>query len=295
MQEDKKKPDTSHSTSHLVISESEQSNVEKADSAQPTLSGKPELGNWKWSEDTPTEKEINPASPSSDLVETGTESNGEAGSVSPVVSPGESTDDQEPEKEKPEAVSPVVSPVESTDHQEQEKEEASAEEEKETTPSDSEEGERSPDSLSQQQVDPKVIEEASQVDEQDDQADEWEEDDEPVRRPIGKLKWSQDDEAPLDTTAPIAVAAEAVQDAPSLTPEPSQSTSDKVEDEPKDISQKRGLGAKWVRRTLLFLPLVWVIVLAVGLMIGYGVMGDQPPVEVFNPDLWEHLYDLIYG
>ncbi|BCU83238.1 hypothetical protein JIR001_30210 [Polycladomyces abyssicola] len=271
MQEDKKKPDTSHSTSHLVISESEQSNVEKADSAQPTLSGKPELGNWKWSEDTPTEKEINPASPSSDLVETEPESNGEAESVSPVVSPVEPTEDQEPEKEEPSA------------------------EEGKATPSDSEEGDTSPDSLSQQQVDPKVIEEASQVDEQDDQADEWEEDDEPVRRPIGKLKWSQDDEAPLDTTAPIAVAAEAVQDAPSSTPEPSQSTADKVEDEPKDISQKSGSGAKWVKQTLLFLPLVWVIVLAVGLMIGYGVMGDQPPGEVFNPDLWKHLYDLIYG
>lgn len=265
MQEDKKNPNTSHSSS-------EQTDVEKAESAQPALSGKPELGNWKWSEDTPAEKEINPASPSSDLVETGTESDSKAEAVSPVVSPVEPTEDQEPEKGEP-----------------------SAEEGKGTTQSDSEEGNTNPDSLSQQQVDPKVIEEATQDDEQDDQADEWEEDDEPVRRPIGKLKWSQNDEAPLDTTAPVAVAAEAVQDAPSSTPEPSQSPADKVEDEPKDTSQKRGSGAKWVKRTLLFLPLVWVIVLAVGLMIGYGVMGDQPPGEVFNPDLWKHLYDLIYG
>lgn len=273
MQEDKKKPSTSHSTSHLVISEPEQTDVEKAESAQPALSGKPELGNWKWSEDTPEEKENKPASPSSDLVETEKESNGEAQAESPVVSPVEPTEDQKPEKGEP-----------------------SAEEGKETTPpSDDEESEEKPDSLSQQQVDPKVIEEASQGDGQDEQADEWEEDDEPVRRPIGKLKWSQDDEAPLDTTAPVAVAAEAVQEAPSSTPEPSQSPVDKAEDQPKETLQKQGAGAKWVKRTLLFLPLVWIIVLAVGLMIGYGVMGDQPPGEVFNPDLWEHLYDLIYG
>jgi hypothetical protein len=279
MQEDKKKPNTSHSTSHLVIPESEQTDVETAESAQPATSGKPELGNWKWSEDTPAEeKEIHSVTPSSDLVETGTEATGTK-TDSPAVSTVEPTGDHEPKETEPSA------------------------EGKETTPSASEEGEERTDSISQQQVDPKVIEEAAREDEQDEQADEWDEDDEPVRRPVGKLKWSQNDEAPLDSTAPVAVAAETVQDAPSSTPEQSQSSAGKVEDDPKDQSKdepkgtspKRGSGAKWFKRTLLFLPLVWIIVLAVGLMIGYGVMGDQPPGEVFNPDLWKHLYDLIYG
>jgi DNA-directed RNA polymerase subunit beta len=132
--------------------------------------------------------------------------------------------------------------------------------------------------------------------------DEWEEDDdEPVRRPIGKLKWQQHDEkgSSVDVTAPIPVAAttEAAPEAPSPTTEPSQAKVEEKRNESKVASTepRRWSGAKWVKRTLLFLPLVWIIVLAVGLVIGYSVMGNQPPGEVFNPDLWKHLYDLIYG
>lgn len=45
----------------------------------------------------------------------------------------------------------------------------------------------------------------------------------------------------------------------------------------------------------VWLPLLSVAALAGGLMIGYSVLGNDPVGEVFTRELWEHLYNLIYG
>lgn len=33
----------------------------------------------------------------------------------------------------------------------------------------------------------------------------------------------------------------------------------------------------------------------VGSMIGYGIVGDRSPLEVFDLKTWTHMYDLIFG
>ncbi|SEM79266.1 DNA-directed RNA polymerase subunit beta [Lihuaxuella thermophila] len=51
---------------------------------------------------------------------------------------------------------------------------------------------------------------------------------------------------------------------------------------------------KWAIK-ILWLPLLLFVVLIVGLIIGHTVIGDQPAGEIFDLDMWEHIYKLIYG
>lgn len=44
---------------------------------------------------------------------------------------------------------------------------------------------------------------------------------------------------------------------------------------------------------LLWLPLLLVGALAIGLVIGYTVLGEGPPGDVFSRDLWQYLYDMV--
>jgi hypothetical protein len=46
---------------------------------------------------------------------------------------------------------------------------------------------------------------------------------------------------------------------------------------------------------MLWLPLLLAGALAGGLLIGYSVIGGEPPGEVFSLELWQHLYDMIYA
>lgn len=46
---------------------------------------------------------------------------------------------------------------------------------------------------------------------------------------------------------------------------------------------------------IFWLPLLLVVVLITGLIIGHTVIGDQPAGEIFDLDMWEHIYKLIYG
>lgn len=46
---------------------------------------------------------------------------------------------------------------------------------------------------------------------------------------------------------------------------------------------------------LLWLPLSLVGALALGLVLGYSVLGGDPAREVFDRDLWQYLYDIIYA
>lgn len=46
---------------------------------------------------------------------------------------------------------------------------------------------------------------------------------------------------------------------------------------------------------ILWLPVILAGGLALGLLIGYSVLGGEPPGEVFGRDLWQYLYDIIYA
>lgn len=46
---------------------------------------------------------------------------------------------------------------------------------------------------------------------------------------------------------------------------------------------------------LLWLPAILAGALALGLIIGYSLLGGEPVGEVFGRDLWQHLYDIIYA
>ncbi len=54
------------------------------------------------------------------------------------------------------------------------------------------------------------------------------------------------------------------------------------------------------KNTLFFLlrfllaVILFIVAFAVGAMLGYSVLGDgADPMEVFNPDLWEHILNFI--
>lgn len=68
-------------------------------------------------------------------------------------------------------------------------------------------------------------------------------------------------------------------------------------------SKKKPLGRRMLR---LFVKIVWfpaliTFALVIGLMVGYGVLGakeveqDLSVSDVFDIELWKHLYNLIYG
>lgn len=57
-----------------------------------------------------------------------------------------------------------------------------------------------------------------------------------------------------------------------------------------------------VKRTLFFLlrfilaVLLIAVAFAVGAMIGYSILGDgSDPMEIFNPELWEHILNFIFN
>lgn len=50
----------------------------------------------------------------------------------------------------------------------------------------------------------------------------------------------------------------------------------------------------WLLRKLIA-PIIMVIMLAVGLYIGYAVVAGQPSDEVFKFETWKHLWDLIFA
>lgn len=57
-----------------------------------------------------------------------------------------------------------------------------------------------------------------------------------------------------------------------------------------------------IKSTLLFLlrfvlaVLLIVVAFAVGAMIGYSILGDgSDPMEIFNPELWEHILNFVFN
>lgn len=67
-----------------------------------------------------------------------------------------------------------------------------------------------------------------------------------------------------------------------------------------DVSAKKKQRPKGVRVLLWLLrksivPLIMIIMLIVGLYVGYVVVGKQPEDEVFQWSTWQHLYDLVFA
>jgi hypothetical protein len=40
---------------------------------------------------------------------------------------------------------------------------------------------------------------------------------------------------------------------------------------------------------------VALLIVGAGLYTGYGLLGDQPVSEIFQPTTWQHLIDLIFA
>ncbi|TMW72528.1 DNA-directed RNA polymerase subunit beta [Alteribacter natronophilus] len=67
------------------------------------------------------------------------------------------------------------------------------------------------------------------------------------------------------------------------------------QEEEKKPKKERGrvrLIPIWLRLILVVFFLGVSIVL--GAMIGYGVIGDGQPMDIFQRETWGHIYDLIY-
>jgi hypothetical protein len=67
-----------------------------------------------------------------------------------------------------------------------------------------------------------------------------------------------------------------------------------TEEEPEE--EKKGL-PRFARLAIriLWLPVTLVAVLIIGLIIGHTVIGKEPASDIFDWNMWKHLYDLIYG
>ncbi|MDO4680333.1 MAG: DNA-directed RNA polymerase subunit beta [Aerococcus sp.] len=44
---------------------------------------------------------------------------------------------------------------------------------------------------------------------------------------------------------------------------------------------------------LLLVIAVFIVIFAIGLMVGYGVSGDGPFWSIFSPDKWQHLFSFF--
>lgn len=140
---------------------------------------------------------------------------------------------------------------------------------------------------------------------------------------VGKLKWKKEDD-PSEEQIPYLDSKydknsslvkeetnELAASAQSLTmqqdPKPSHEAAKiKGADQKSDLaeeSKKKPLGRRMLR---LFIKITWfpaliTFALIIGLMIGYGVLGakeveqDLSVGDVFDIELWKHLYNLIYG
>lgn len=64
---------------------------------------------------------------------------------------------------------------------------------------------------------------------------------------------------------------------------------------PSGNGKKRGAQITlWILRKSI-VPIIMVIMLIVGLYVGYVVVGKQPAGEVFLWSTWQHLYDLVFA
>ncbi|CAH0118051.1 MULTISPECIES: DNA-directed RNA polymerase subunit beta [unclassified Paenibacillus] len=69
-----------------------------------------------------------------------------------------------------------------------------------------------------------------------------------------------------------------------------------------EMETKNGGGSmpKWARITFLILrklivPVLFIIALYAGLVVGYVVFGKQPASDVMQWSTWRHVFDLIFA
>ncbi|SFS34052.1 DNA-directed RNA polymerase subunit beta [Marininema halotolerans] len=122
-------------------------------------------------------------------------------------------------------------------------------------------------------------------------------------KPVGELKWKK--EEAVGENEEIVSAMDQQEELPS-DPNPSQKDKDDESNfsspEPEDPwTEVEPPGkTKRTRRKVLMFTLVWLPVLSLGMLIGgvligYSVIGEGSAGDVFSTQLWEHLYNLIYG
>lgn len=67
------------------------------------------------------------------------------------------------------------------------------------------------------------------------------------------------------------------------------------EQRPSRTKRKRKVRVRllpiWLRIVLVFV--LSILALSLGLMFGYGVIGDGNPFDVFKRDTWQHIIDIV--
>lgn len=104
---------------------------------------------------------------------------------------------------------------------------------------------------------------------------------------------NSDEEFKQEVKKPAFVAeqpAETADEQPVLSKK--ESAVDLGEDERVKDEKKEQI-RKWVK--ILWLPVSLVVALYVGFVIGHTVIGDQPAGDIFNIDMWVHIYQLMFG
>lgn len=104
------------------------------------------------------------------------------------------------------------------------------------------------------------------------------------RIPVGVLKWRKDEEP--DEAEKGKFRGKALLRLPEFLPGKAEESSEELSN-----AQRR------LRKTakVLWIPSLLFGSLLIGLLIGYAGLGDQPPTDVFDLDLWKHIYHLVYG
>ncbi|MCP3033555.1 DNA-directed RNA polymerase subunit beta [Halobacillus sp. A1] len=72
-----------------------------------------------------------------------------------------------------------------------------------------------------------------------------------------------------------------------------QTKGEKKPVEKRPSSSRRRAVPIWLRIVLVLV--LSVVALVVGLMIGYGVIGDGNPLDALNWSTWQHIIDIMNG
>lgn len=84
---------------------------------------------------------------------------------------------------------------------------------------------------------------------------------------------------------------------PKLEAEQPNRTNAKPSGRPTAKASKR---PPWLRITLrslriLIVPIACVIALYIGLYVGYVTLGDQSADDIWKPETWKHVFDLVFA
>lgn len=113
------------------------------------------------------------------------------------------------------------------------------------------------------------------------------------RKPAGVLMWKKDDPQGVGKVDSDSAPDKKGEGESGLRESVKEQDGEKTEN--KKEQRKSSTTKKVLLFTFVWFPLLLVAALAGGLLIGYSVIGDDPAGDVFTRDLWEHLYNLIYG